>query len=429
MKKVILFAAVLLIAISSNLNAQVCIKISTSFYSQILNKVEGVDIYLPLDYNNPIQQHATIYYLHSDGESQYEAYQYAYHYYVTHNANPISDSVPAAIFVAPSGSCGPYLGSYWQNSELYGNYEDFIISELIPFIENEYLVWPDKNFRYITGHSMGGFGSAYLALKHSDVFRACAPLSAAHIAHPDTLMNDWKNTLYEENSGYHFDYDAGYGTKLFFTASGGFSPNMDVMPNNIELLWETLGNMVDTVWSKWQRHDCSSLVSSVPDNEELDFYLVCGTEDELMCYPPYLFFEDSLIQYDIEYKFAYGAYGHNSKDESANALVWRWMDSLTNVSLQYVGINEQSINSQKDIRIFPNPMTVNTKLRVLHASEGSLNIWIYNSSGQFLKKMESIDQANTQKEFVFDLYDLPPGIYLIKIQEGGKMITKKLVKL
>jgi len=45
-------------------------------------------------------------------------------------------------------------------------------------VERKFKVDPDRV--YITGHSMGGTGAAYLALHHPDVFAAAAPLSAAY---------------------------------------------------------------------------------------------------------------------------------------------------------------------------------------------------------------------------------------------------------
>lgn len=49
---------------------------------------------------------------------------------------------------------------------------------VIDAVGHKYRVDPDRI--YLTGHSMGGTGAAYLALHHPDRFAAVAPLSAAH---------------------------------------------------------------------------------------------------------------------------------------------------------------------------------------------------------------------------------------------------------
>src|SRR6185295_4881695 len=45
-------------------------------------------------------------------------------------------------------------------------------------VQRRYMV--DRNRIYLTGHSMGGTGAAYLALHHPDLFAAVAPLAAAY---------------------------------------------------------------------------------------------------------------------------------------------------------------------------------------------------------------------------------------------------------
>ena len=49
------------------------IKIDASFYSEMLDEVKYIDIYLPADYYvNPEQHYATIYYLHGASGDQNE---------------------------------------------------------------------------------------------------------------------------------------------------------------------------------------------------------------------------------------------------------------------------------------------------------------------------------------------------------------------
>ena len=58
-------------------------------------------------------------------------------------------------------------------------YEDFFIKEFIPFIDSTYKTRPKKQYRAVAGLSMGGYGSLIYGMKHSELFAACAPLSAA----------------------------------------------------------------------------------------------------------------------------------------------------------------------------------------------------------------------------------------------------------
>jgi len=405
-------------------------RINASFYSQALDTTQKAVIWLPNDYYMNLDiRHPVIYYLHGAGGNQNESLQFAMHYFSTHAENPLSDSMPAAIIVSPDGSCKPYLGSYWVNSALYGNFEDYVISDLIPFIESEFRVMPDKNFRFVTGYSMGGYGSAHLALKHPDKFRACAPMSAGHLSYTDSLMNGWLNTLYEENGSYHFTYNAGQVTKLFFTASGGFSPNLDITPYFIEMLWDTTGMMVDTVWAKWQNYNCSNMVSSLSPEQNLSFFLICGTEDEYGCYPPYLMFADSLEKYNINYRSIYNAYGHGPTDPVANAAMWRWIDSLAFVAYKTVGIEESFNNSSKALSIYPNPTSDIVIIGYELIASENVIISIFNGAGQEIYRFDEGKKEKGKQFYNWDSKNFPNGNYFCRVQIGNETITKKIIKV
>jgi pimeloyl-ACP methyl ester carboxylesterase len=70
----------------------------------------------------------------------------------------------------PPGTAS-YGNSFYINSALNNvNYEDYFINELIPFIDENFNTIADRNFRAVMGHSMGGYGSLILGMKHPDVF-------------------------------------------------------------------------------------------------------------------------------------------------------------------------------------------------------------------------------------------------------------------
>jgi predicted peptidase len=59
-------------------------------------------------------------------------------------------------------------GEYWTDTEA--------VIALLDEVMNKYAV--DASRVYLTGHSMGGFGTWYLAYKHPEKFAAIAPMSA-----------------------------------------------------------------------------------------------------------------------------------------------------------------------------------------------------------------------------------------------------------
>ena len=96
-----------------------------------------------------------------------------------------TDSIQPMILVFVNGR-NMFFGSFYANSDYVGNpvfglHEDYIISELIPYVENQILPRYKLNGeRYIAGYSMGGYGAFMLAARYPDKFQKAASLSGPH---------------------------------------------------------------------------------------------------------------------------------------------------------------------------------------------------------------------------------------------------------
>jgi S-formylglutathione hydrolase FrmB len=429
MKKIIftigVFASIIIFAFVTKAQQQY-MKIDASFYSQALDEEKMVDIFLPGNYfTEPDMQFPVIYYLHGAGGNQNEGQLFAYNYYDVH-AEDTTSTHPAAIFVSPSGDCEPYRGSFYVNSDLYGNYEDYIIEDLIPFIEREFRVIPEKDFRFITGQSMGGYGSSYLSLRHPEMFRAAAPGMAAHLAYPLNFMDVWVDTLAWENGSYHFSYDAGHLTRLFFSVCGAFSPNLELEPEPIEMIFDTTGQLVDSVFEKWQPFIPINLLQELTPEDKLAFFLQCGTNDDYYCYPAYLEFSEVLDEKEIEYAEAYHEGGHEF-DLETTLLMFRWMDSLIAVSYDHVGIAEGGSMKIPELTVYPNPASDNIQVQINTAQGGVIEI--LNSQGVLLKQQVLEEGVNIDRSFKINIQTLPAGVFLVRFRSGHSVRVGKIIKL
>jgi pimeloyl-ACP methyl ester carboxylesterase len=94
-------------------------------------------------------------------------------------------SICEMIVVMPTGqhSVG---GSFYVNSPVTGGWEDFVVKDLVSFVDAEYRTIPSREARAIVGHSMGGYGALNLAMRHPDVYCASYALSPGLFA-PDGL--------------------------------------------------------------------------------------------------------------------------------------------------------------------------------------------------------------------------------------------------
>jgi S-formylglutathione hydrolase FrmB len=427
MRRITLIASVFLLGLPLQINAQLYIKIDTSFHSTVLGEEKPVNVYLPLDYyENPSQQYAVIYYLHGAGGDQNSGHQNALIYYTQHYLDTATITSPPAIYVCPDGSCQPYHGSMYVNSVLYGNYEDYFMQDVIGFTESSFRIMPGKDFRFITGFSMGGSGSAWMSVNYPEMFRATFPY-IGFMSWPDTTLEAWKYMCYIENGSYNLDYTAGLSTQLLFTACGAYLPNLNLPPWYIEIPFDTNGIWVDTILDKWYAFDVSRLLTGLPGSDELAWFLGCGTEDYMVTYPTYQVLMDSMDAHGMEYDTCFFEGGH-----VLHPPTWKtgmhWMDSIINLSFLSMG-RDEIILKQINPDVFPNPVTEAVQLTYILNQPASVRVEILNMTGSVLIKMDQGLQTSGKHTLSPDIRHLAAGIYLVRLQAGDQTVVKRIVKL
>jgi len=152
--------------------------INDSIYSQRLENNYGesptraVSVYLPPAYDESTQHYPVIYFLHGfTGDNKVMDYIVGLldQAITTHRIRPF-------IMVIPDEKTS-YDGSFYSNSELFGNWEDFTAFDLVNYMDKKYRTIADKDSRGITGHSMGGYGALKIAMHHPDIFSSVYALS------------------------------------------------------------------------------------------------------------------------------------------------------------------------------------------------------------------------------------------------------------
>jgi S-formylglutathione hydrolase FrmB len=69
-------------------------------------------------------------------------------------------------------------GSFYSNSQTTGDWETFIAVELVGYIDSHYRTLANRASRGLVGHSMGGYGTFRLGMKHPEVFSSLYSMSA-----------------------------------------------------------------------------------------------------------------------------------------------------------------------------------------------------------------------------------------------------------
>ena len=123
-------------------------------------------VYLPPNYETTNKRYPVIYVLHGFGGNAQS---------LTAKVKGAMDAMlfngqieeMIAVFVDGSNRFG---GSQYLSSPTIGDYETYIVSELVGRVDTLFRTIPDRNSRGITGFSMGAYGSMHLALKYPEVF-------------------------------------------------------------------------------------------------------------------------------------------------------------------------------------------------------------------------------------------------------------------
>jgi enterochelin esterase-like enzyme len=77
-----------------------------------------------------------------------------------------------------------YSGSMYSNSPTTGDWEGYVSQDLVTYIDEHYRTIPTRESRGLAGHSMGGYGTMRIGMKHPETFAALYAMSSC------CLMND-----------------------------------------------------------------------------------------------------------------------------------------------------------------------------------------------------------------------------------------------
>jgi S-formylglutathione hydrolase FrmB len=198
---------------------------------------QTIAVYLPPSYEtSPKKRYPVVYLLHGYGGSSRtwttdEPYSF--------NVPPLMDALIAVgqtremIVVAPSAN-NSYHGSFYANSTVTGNWEDYIFRDVVAYIDANYRTLARASSRGIAGHSMGGYGAVAIGMKHADVFSAiyahapcCLGLSDTEeeLKNPSPLWKLIGSYTSREHLTANFDSDENLYANLFVAMSAAFSPN------------------------------------------------------------------------------------------------------------------------------------------------------------------------------------------------------------
>ena len=212
---------------------------SLKFESKLVGYPVEYSVYLPADYETSNRSYPVLYLLHGYSDDETGWIQFGEANSVADKAISSGDAT-SCIIVMPDGKVTWYANSFDGKDPR----EDMFIKEFIPFIEKQYRIRPQKQFRAIAGLSMGGNGALLLSLRHTELFSSCVAMSAGTFTDEEV----------EKNSQFDHYFGNIYGPK---PASG--------------------------VSDYWKSYSPLHLLDSVDKDKikSVRFYIDCGDDDFL----------------------------------------------------------------------------------------------------------------------------------------------------
>jgi S-formylglutathione hydrolase FrmB len=143
--------------------------------SAILGRSVNVCVSLPPSYATSSNRFPTLYFLHGLFEDE-RSWTERGGLYILHDLWAKGDA-GEFIVILPDGGKTFYINAYGGHER----YEDFFVSELVPWVDRKYRTLDSPAARGISGVSMGGFGALHIGMEHPDIFGSVSAHSAALI--------------------------------------------------------------------------------------------------------------------------------------------------------------------------------------------------------------------------------------------------------
>ncbi len=218
-------------------------------------------VHLPPGYDQSEKRYPTLYLLHGyNGRAMSWLVQFRMNFAWRDITEVLDDAFNRGlcremIVVMPDG--WSRLGcSQWVDSPVNGNYEKYVIHDVVPFVDRKFRTIPDRASRGVTGISSGGFGAWPLASRNPDVFGAMSLLSADSyfdFTHKPWIYHYFNELKGEEPNG---PLNGDISSWMTYGLASCYSPNPAKPPYYADLPVEyPSGEIIPEIWNKWLEYD------------------------------------------------------------------------------------------------------------------------------------------------------------------------------
>jgi enterochelin esterase-like enzyme len=261
-----------------------------------------VSVYLPPSYaKEPKRRYPVLYLLHGYTDSDARWFGLVGKHFV--NVQTAVDKAYAngareMIIVMPDAFT-KYAGSMYSNSVTTGDWEGFVVHDLVSYVDKHYRTIAKPASRGLAGHSMGGYGTVRIGMKYPGVFSSLYALSpccmGANLEPNAQMMADAAKVTTPEQFA-----EQGFGVKAMIASAAAWSPNPHAPPYfNLPVVD---GKPVPDVIATWAANAPLAMVHQyVPNLKTYDAFGVDAGDRDVGIAPTVKDFDQILKGYGVKH--------------------------------------------------------------------------------------------------------------------------------
>lgn len=197
--------------------------------------------------------------------------------------------LPECILVAIDGSTS-LGGSYYARSPTIGDFETYVVREIVGAIEAHFRARADVGSRAIGGFSMGGQGAIKLALKYPGVYSAVGALSPSPLSFAPReglyrrALADKRIARTPKELETLYPFDTAWTIASIYAKAAAFSPARARPPLYLELPFQHPAPLADPVWARWREEEPLALLNRDPGGLRMlhTLYLDHGNKETIL---------------------------------------------------------------------------------------------------------------------------------------------------
>jgi S-formylglutathione hydrolase len=304
---------------------------------------QPVIVYLPPFYENfPENKYPVVYLLHQF-TTDYNLYFEEYNIDEKLDRLISQKTISPMIVVTPNAKT-IFGGSWYTNSYVSGNWEDYITNDVFQHIASQYEVLDQPESRGMAGFSSAGYGTMNIAMKHPATLGSIATIGLGLVDMESFILNDpFKSWTIEAANINEFRPGDPWYIHASYSNAEAFAPDSTAKPILGRLPYTAEGDIVDSTWQEWMEHDPITRIDIYKDSllklNTIQIYI--GNQDD-MHVPGHETLHQAMIDNGIEHGYITYIGGHDPEPVLEDLLSY-FSESLLSVVPTVISLSEYSL--------------------------------------------------------------------------------------